>query len=324
MSDAKDWAFPQAMQPDPKKVDFDLDKALAAMVLLRAEIPEQAFTADILGTERGGYGVVIGDKGLVLTIGYLITEAQTVWLTTHRGNAIPGHPLAYDQVTGFGLVLPLLPLDVKPIPRGSVNHCTRGDQVYVLGHGGRDHALAATVLDVREFAGYWEYVLDQAIFTAPAHPQWAGAALLSSSGKLLGIGSLLVQEADEGKTTQGNMFVPIDLIEPILEDLITRGRARRPARAWLGMYVQEDKGRLHVVGLANDGPAERAGIRTEDIVVAVGGEVPSDLADFFHKVWDLGPAGTEVEFTLLRQGNRVDIKMESIDRNDLLYKPRMH
>jgi S1-C subfamily serine protease len=324
MSDTKDWAFPAALQPDPKALAFDLDAALSAMVLVRAEIPQQAFTADILGTERAGYGVVIGDKGLVLTIGYLITEAQTVWLTTHRGNAVPGHALAYDQVTGFGLILPLLPLNVKPLPRGSINHCSRGDEVFVLGHGGRNHALAASVLDVREFAGYWEYVLDQAIFTAPAHPQWAGAALISSTGKLLGIGSLLVQEADEGKSTQGNMFVPIDLIEPILDDLITRGRAKRPPRAWLGMYVQEDKGRLHVVGLAHEGPAERAGVRVEDVVVAVAGESPSDLADFFHKVWDQGPAGTEVLYTLLRHDSRVDITIESIDRNDLLYKPQMH
>ena len=186
------WAFPVEMRPKPEDWKFDLDAALDSVVMVRAEIPEDAFTAPILGTERVGNGVVIGRDGLVLTIGYLITEASTVWLTTNRGTVVAGDPLAYDQPTGFGLVQALGRLGVPNLERGSAHTCKAGDKVVVAGHGGRAHALQASVLAKREFAGYWEYVLDEAIYTAPAHPQWGGAALIGSDGKLLAVGSLLV------------------------------------------------------------------------------------------------------------------------------------
>src|SRR5215471_10946839 len=158
------WAFPAEMRPKPEDWRFDLDAALDSVVLLRAEIPEDAFTAPLLGTERIGNGVVIRDDGLILTIGYLITEASTIWLTTNKGVVVPAFPLAYDQTTGFGLV--------RPLARGSAGSCRIGENVVIAGHGGRARALRATVFAKREFAGYWEYVLDEAIYTAPAHPQW--------------------------------------------------------------------------------------------------------------------------------------------------------
>src|SRR5689334_22679927 len=227
-----EWAFPVEMRPRPEEWRFDLQKALDSVVGLRAEIPEDAFTAQILGTERAGNGVVIREDGLVLTIGYLITEASAIWLTTNRGAAVAGHPLAYDQATGFGLVQPLGRLDARPLARGSAAACRVGDEVIVAGHGGLAHALKARIIAKREFAGYWEYVLEEALFTAPAHPQWGGAALVGPDGRLLGIGSLLVQESAAGKAVDGNMFVPIDLLAPILSDLLTLGRAARPPRAW--------------------------------------------------------------------------------------------
>src|SRR3954469_23291518 len=189
-----DWAFPLEMRPRPEEWRFDLDSALDSVVGLRAEIPEDAFTAQILGTERIGNGVVIRDDGLILTIGYLITEASTIWLTTNKGNVVGGFPIAYDQGTGFGLVQPLGKLGVDAISRGSASTCRVGENVVLASHGGRAHALKATVFAKREFAGYWEYILEEAIYTAPAHPQWGGAALIGSTGDLLGIGSLLVQE----------------------------------------------------------------------------------------------------------------------------------
>jgi len=182
LAETENWAFPGNLQPDPADYDFPLAEALDALVLVRTEIPEDAFTAPILGTERAGNGVVIRDDGLVLTIGYLITEASAVWLTTSRGVAVAGTPLAYDQATGFGLVQPLGRLGVPGLERGSAASCAVGDDVIVAGHGGRAHALKTTVVARREFAGYWEYVLDQATFTAPAHPHWGGAALLASNG----------------------------------------------------------------------------------------------------------------------------------------------
>src|SRR5690349_9626870 len=313
MAEPSQWAFPAALQPNPAETRFDLQVAFDAVVLVRAEVPEDAFTAQILGTERVGNGVVIRDDGLVLTIGYLIAEAQTLWLTTNRGAAVPAHALAYDQATGFGLVLPLAPLGVRPLERGSAAGVATGSGVFVIGHGGRVHSLKAKIVAKREFAGYWEYVLDEALFTAPAHPQWGGAALLGEDGKLLAVGSLLVQEAVGGKTVDGNMFVPIDLLEPILADLTALGRPARAPRPWLGLYATELEGHLVVGGLAPGGPAERAGIRLGDVLAEVAGERVAGLASFFRKVWSLGPAGTMIQLTLSRQGALSRLELRSAD-----------
>src|SRR5581483_11284318 len=288
MAESSNWSFPENVQPNPADVRFDLDAVLDAVVMLRAEIPEDAFTASILGTERVGNGVAIRTDGLVLTIGYLIAEAQTIWLTTNSGTAVPAYPLAYDQASGFGLVQPLGRLDVPVLERGSAASCAVGDDVIMIGHGGRAHALKAKVIAKREFAGYWEYVLDEAVFTAPAHPQWGGAALVGGDGRLLGIGSLLVEETVQGQTIQGNMVVPIDPLEPIFDDMLAMGRANRTPRPWLGMYTTEANGQLTVAGLADGGPAELAGVRQGDLVLEVAGERVTKLSDLFRKVWRLG------------------------------------
>jgi S1-C subfamily serine protease len=324
MAKTSDWAFPDNLQPDPVETRFDLAAALDSVVMLRSEVPEDAFTAGILGTERVGNGVVIRDNGLVLTIGYLITEAETIWITTNSGTAVEGHPLAYDMVTGFGLVQPLGRLGVPTLKLGSASACRLGDEVVVIGHGGRPHAMKAKVIAKREFAGYWEYVLDEAIFTTPAHPLWGGTAVVAENGRLIGIGSLLVQEAVEGQTVQSNMIVPIDLLEPILEELLAHGQANRPPRPWLGMYTTEAGGQLMVGGLAKGGPADRAGVRQGDLVLEVAGQRTAGLADLFRKIWSVGPAGAEVPLTLARDGSLVRVRVRSADRNDLLKKPRLH
>jgi len=324
MTDPADWSFPSELRPRPEDWGFDLERALGALVLLRVEVPEDAFTAQILGTERVGNGIVIGDDGLILTIGYLITEASAVWITTAQGAVLAGHPLAYDQATGFGLVMPLGRLGAPALARGSAAAARVGDEVLVAGHGGRAHALKGQLFDKREFAGYWEYVLDEALFAAPAHPQWGGSALIGDDGRLLGVGSLLVEEKHGERSVQGNMFVPVDLLEPILEDLVKRGRPRRAARPWLGMYTTEMGEKLVVAGLAAGAPADRAGVKLGDVVVAVAGERPQGLADLFRRVWALGPAGAEVPLTVARSGKGMDLKLASVDRNDFLKKPSLH
>ena len=322
--ESQNWAFPDELQPRPEEFAFDLDRALNAMVLVRTEVQEQAFTAGILGTERLGNGVVIRDDGLVLTIGYLITEASSIWLTTQSGAAVAATPLAYDQASGFGLVQPLGKLDATALQRGSSGQCAIGDDVLVAGHGGRAHALKAKLVAKREFAGYWEYLLDEALFTAPAHPQWGGSALIGRNGRLLGIGSLLVQEKITDEADQGNMSVPIDLLEPILDDLLQTSRSRRPPRPWLGIYTTELSGHVVVAGVAEGGPAERAGLQTGDILLEVAGRGVSGLADLFRKIWQLGVAGVEVPLTVVREDKRMQLRVHSVDRADLLWKPYLH
>jgi len=324
MAEPGNWAFPDALQPSPDETAFDLEAALDAVLLLRAEIPDDAFTAGILGTERAGNGVVIRDDGLVLTIGYLITEAESIWLTTNRGTVVQGHALAYDQRTGFGLVMPLGRLGVRPLERGDPKAAGTDSPVIVVGQGGLGHALKAKLVAKREFAGYWEYVLDEALFTAPAHPQWGGAALLGEDGRLLGIGSLLVQEAVGGKAVDGNMFVPIDLLAPVLDGMLSSGRAPGPPRPWLGLYATELEGHLVVGGLAPGGPAERAGVKLGDLILEVAGERVSGLAALFRRIWASGPAGSEIALTVSRRGAASNIQIRSADRSDFLKKPRLH
>ena len=318
-----EWAFPAEMRPRPEEWRFDLETALDAVVQLRSEIPEDAFTAPLLGTERGGNGLVIRDN-LVLTIGYLITEAATIWLTTNKGTVAGAFPIAYDQATGFGLVQPLSKLGVAPLERGSAGSVQVGENVVMAGYGGRAHSLKATVFAKREFAGYWEYVLDEALFTAPAHPQWGGAALIGAEGRLLGIGSLLVQEKIDAGTLQGNMIVPIDLLDPILDDMLKLGKPKRPPRAWIGMYTTEAKGKLVVAGLAPGGPAERAGVKVGDTVLDVAGRKPASLAARFRGIWALGDPGSLVPLRLARGNSTIELKIVSADRADFLKKPHLH
>lgn len=323
MADTNPWSFPTHLQPDLAGQP-GLAAALEGIVGLRAEVPDDAFTALVLGTERQGSGVVIRDDGVVLTIGYLITEATTIWLTTQSGVVVPACPLAYDQATGFGLVQPLGVLDAPAVELGTVEACRAGDAVVVASHGGVAHALKAEILALREFAGYWEYVLDEAVFTTPAHPEWSGAALLDPEGRLLGVGSLLVQEQVDGKPAQGNMMVPIDLLPPILDELLAQGRTSRLPRPWLGLYATESDGQVVVGGVAEGGPAHQMGVRPGDLVLEVDGGRVVDLADLFRRVWQLGPAGIEVPLTLAREGARVSARLRSADRNDFLKKPQLH
>jgi S1-C subfamily serine protease len=221
-------------------------------------------------------------------------------------------------------VAPLGRLGVRPLARGSARAAAPGDEVIVIGQGGRAHSLKAKIVAKREFAGYWEYVLDEALFTAPAHPQWGGAALVSEEGKLLGIGSLLVQESIGGKAVDGNMFVPIDLLAPILEPMRATGRATQRPRPWLGLYATELEGHVVVGGLAPGGPADQAEVQLGDLILAVGEERVTGLAQFFRKIWSLGPSGTEIPLTLSRRGAASVVRIRSADRSDFLKKPRFH
>jgi len=325
MTEIEDWEIPAGAQPNPASCDYDLDAALSSVVALHSRIPHDAFTAPILGTERSGNAVVIGDSGLVLTIGYLITEATEIWLTTNGGVAARADVTAYDPETGFALLQVLGRLGVPALERGSSKASRTGDQVVFAGVGGQRRALQAMIAAKREFAGYWEYVLDEAIFTTPAYPHWGGAAMIGQDGKLQGIGSLYIQDMDlDGEQREGNMIVPIDLLEPIFEDMTTLGRVNRPARPWLGLYASDSEDYPIVIGLAENGPAHDAGIEPGDQVMEVGGKTVEDLAAFFREVWAQGPAGTAISLTVSRNEEERQVNVISMNRNDLLRKPEFH
>jgi S1-C subfamily serine protease len=319
-----EWDIPIELQPDPDDYKFDLDRALQAVVGLRANVPTDAFTADTLGTERTGNGVVIREDGLVLTIGYLVTEAESLWLITGDGRAVPGHALAFDQTTGFGLVQALGKLNLPALELGDSDALSVGAQAIVAAGGGRRHAIEAKVVGRQEFAGYWEYLIDNAIFTAPAHPFWSGAALIGRDGRLLGTGSLILQQGDGKRRMDMNMIVPVALLRPVLDDMLTTGRAGRAPRPWLGMYAMEGEGGLVVGGISDVGPAAQAGIQAGDRILAVGDEEVTELAGLWRKVWSCGPAGTTVLLRLGRDAGDVAIRVKSADRASYLRAPRLH
>ena len=324
MAEEQSWAFPESVQPKQGQTQFDLERALDSVVLVRAEIPEDAYSAATLGTERGGYGAVIREDGLVVTIGYIINEATQIWLTTNRGVSVPGYPLAYDHMTGFGLIQPLGKLPTPHLTRGLAADVKVGDSAFVFGHGGRAHSLRTKIVAKQEFAGRWEYVLDEAIFTVPAHPQWGGSALLDAQGNLIGTGSLLVQQELNGEAIHVNMFVPIDILNPILDAMLKTGRSPHPPRPWMGMSTQDPGGRLVVERVTPNGPASHAGVKVGDQVLGVGETRVQGLAELFRTVWRLGPAGVDVPLTLSRAGNEVQLTIKSADRHDFLRKPLLH
>lgn len=320
-----DWEIPLNLQPDPDDYKFDLDRALRAVVGLRSNVPADAFTASALGTERSGSGVVIREDGIVLTIGYLITEAETVWLIDADGRAVPGHALAHDQATGFGLVQPLGRLNLPALELGDSDRLPVGSLGIIAAGGGRHHAIETRVVGRQEFAGYWEYVLDDAIFAAPAHPSWSGAALIGADGRLLGTGSLILQQGDgQGRRHDMNMIVPISILRPILHDLLTLGRVNAPPRPWLGLFIMENDGGLIVGGMADGGPAERAGIRAGDRVIGIDDEEITDLATLWRRIWASGTAGTAVKLRLNRDDATVAVRVVSADRASFMRAPRLH
>jgi S1-C subfamily serine protease len=292
--------------------DEELPHRLEAIVQVHAEIPPDARTAAFLGTAREGSGIVIDDAGLVVTIGYLITEAMGAEVTIAGGKVSRATVVGVDLASGLGLLRTGEGLAVRPMPIGSAQGLVEKTPVVVAGFGGIEAAQPAVVVSRRAFAGSWEYLLDDAIFTAPPHPAWSGAALLEPDGRLAGIGSLIVGDAASGHP--GNMFVPIDRLRPVMSDLLAFGRPATPPRPWLGVNLQESDGALVVGRVAPEGPGDRAGIRHGDRITALDGTLVHDLAEFYRMLWERGEAGVTVGLSLLRQGEQRDVRVETIDR----------
>ena len=313
-------AFAALLASAPATAQNDrIDDLLAAVVQVKTHINPDGRTVDGLGREREGSAILIDQDGLLLTIGYLMVEAYAAEVTDNTGRTVSANVVGYDHESGFGLLRTVEPLKLKPMPLGKSADVKHGDPVLIGSFGGSAMAGAAYVVAKREFAGSWEYMLDDALFTAPPHPAWSGAALISRDGKLVGVGSLIVPGASGGADkTPGNMFVPIDRLAPILGDLIAGGRIAGPGRPWLGVNTDELRGHLFVTRVTPGGPADKAGIRRGDIIVGVNGEQPTSLADFYRKVWARGNAGATVGLEVLQDREVRQIDVKSINRLDHL------
>ena len=314
----------KVLRPTAGAFSFDLNSHLTSVVALEATVSDDASTAEALGTNRIGNGIVIGAEGLVLTIGYLITEADEVILTTADGRRIQAHVLGVDQATGLGLLHALEPLNLPALPIGDSHSVARDETVLVAGAGGRAHALAGVLLARAPFAGYWEYYLDEALFVGPAHPHWSGAALINGAGQLVGVGSLYVeQRTAEGDVQPLNMFVPAELLAPILADL-QAGRPTRAPRPWVGVIAQEVDGLVAVLDVSDGGPADQAGLEQGDVIRSIGGERVSDLAGFYRNLWALGPPGVTARVVVQRDQQMLSIDIQTIDRGARLKKRRLN
>lgn len=307
--------------PAADEGDGNLPDVLGGVVGVRAQISHNARTADTLGTDRAGSGVLIDTTGLIVTIGYLILEASSAEVMLASGRRLPAEIVGYDYASGFGLLRAIGPVDVRPIRLGSSRSLAQDTPVLIASFGGAQGVQPAMVMSRREFAGYWEYLLPRAIFTAPPHPAFGGAALLDREGRLLGIGSLAVSDAQAGEYLPGNMFVPIDSLMPAMAGLLTDGRPQAPPKPWLGVYVEEARDKLFVAHVASDGPAQHAGVVRGDIIVEVAEQSVDSMADFYRKVWSLGDAGVTVPLTVLSGSEIKRIEVSSADRYRWLRLP---
>ena len=325
MSGEQKYIVPPNLIPRAEDHSYDLEEALASVITVKANIPDDAFTAAILGTKRNGHGILIQKDGMVVTIGYLIAEAQDVWLITAEGKTVAGHVVGYDYDTGFGLVQALSDLNLPTAKIGKSTLLPSEQKLVMAGCGGLSQAVDVTVSERKEFAGYWEYVLQNAIFTTPAHPNWGGAALFDSEGNLCGVGSLFVDNLDpESPGYQGNLSVPTDQLNPIISEICKFGRKLGDPRPWLGFFVSLIEDQFLVVGAYNSGPAAKAGLKAGDVIEAVAGYRPKDLGGLFKDIWKIGPAGVEIPLSVRRGASRYDVNVKSVDRLSLWKSPKLH
>ena len=308
---------------DAQAVINALTRANAAVVGVQVTAADGARSADTLGKQRAGSGVVIGSDGLILTIGYLMIEAQTIQVVTQDNRTIPASPVAYDLATGFGLIRPLLPLrGIAPVPLGSHRDLNTGD-VMMAAIGGSDADVAMTqLMSKRPFSGYWEYHIDTALFTSPPIGNHSGAPLFNQRGELLGIGSLFVGDSTgQSPRVPGNMFVPVDLLKPILAEMQQTGSSRQSHRPWLGLTSSDQGGRVSVVRVSKDSPAYEAGLTSGDVVLAVDGVKVTTLEEFYRKVWARANPDDEVKLTILQGSDIKTLTLRGVDRMTTMMKP---
>lgn len=289
-----------------------------AVVKLSIRVVEGGRTAATLGAERDGSGIVIDPSGLVLTIGYLILEAESILVMTRGGQVYPATVVGFDHGSGFGLVR-APGYQGRSLELGDSSALRELATVCVAAHPGAGGSSLATVVARRRFTGWWEYMIDNAIFTAPPRYEHSGAGLIDAAGRLVGIASLWVSDAmDIGAAFPGNMFVPIDLLKPMLGDLVSTGRRRGPARPWLGVYSEQHEGHVIISRVLPDSPASQAGLKRGDIILGVGGQSIGGQSEFYERLWASGEAGSDITLHVVQNKSVKHFIVRSADRLDYL------
>jgi len=310
-----------------------MNRARASVVGITVQAAEGARSAETLGQQRTGSGVVIGPDGLILTIGYLLLEAQLINIITHDNKTWPATAVAYDIATGFGLLKPLLPLQgLEPVVMGSQRDLKNGDPLLAAtgatGKGDGGGLSVTELVSQRAFSGTWEYHIDTALFTSPpvgaGRGNHSGAPLFNVRGELVGIGSLLVMDAaGENRRLPGNMFVPTDLLKPVLAELQQSGSSAQSHRPWLGLTSSDRGGKVQILRVSQDSPAEEAGLEPGHVVVAVDGVDVTTLEGFYKKLWARATPSETVRLTV-RAGENEEAKIMELkpqDRMLTLKKP---
>jgi S1-C subfamily serine protease len=296
--------------------DFDINKAIESIVTINSYIPDNSFSSELLGTERSGHAVVIDDEGLLLTIGYIITEAEYIWITVQGNDPVPGYIVGNDYESGLGLVKPIKPINLPKIEIGSLSNLNAGDKVVLADSAGTSHLINSSVLSIKEFAGRWEYLLDNAIYTSPVHDNWAGSALIGQDGLLYGIGCLLIQDVEsENKINSYNMYVPTDTILPYINEIKEFGGRKKSPRPWLGMLVNAEDTELVITGIFTACPADKAGLQLGDIITHVNQDPVTTLRELFMGIWKIGDSGVEVTISLIRDDKEYNVDVISSDRD---------
>lgn len=302
----------------------DILNIYKSVVKIDSIIPPEARTAQSLGTVRGGNGVVIDDKH-ILTIGYIVVEAETITITLPDGKKFPGELIGYDHTTGFGILRTIIQSNLTPLKIGDSDQLTKEDFLYVLPYLTEGRPSAVKMVSRRSFAGWWEYFLDKPIYTYPANSSFAGSALINEYGEVLGIGSLYVGDAAAtGISSPGNMFVPINDLKPILDDLIQNGRRTKDIKPYMGLTSSDNTGQVKITRVNDNGPAAKAGFSVNDTILAVNNEKINNIEDFYKVVWSFGGPGTKLQFDIERNQEKLNIELTTMDRNDFFVKPKYY
>ena len=298
-----------------------IERFYESIVSVRSTVPAGARTASSLGVEREGNGVAI-DENHILTIGYIVIESESIEIGLSDGRRLPAKLVGYDHTSGFGIIKSVVPLNMPHLQLGNSDNINSKQDLLILPSPNRGGGSIVRSVSRRPFTGWWEYFVENPIYTTPANGLWAGAPILTENGEILGIGSLFVSEAVPGISSPGNMSVPINLLKPILEDLISSGRRKSKIQPYLGISSDDSNDQVIVTRVSNGGPAFEAGIRPQDVIMTINGSQVSNLKSFYEKIWKSGEAGVTIELGVLRRGKIMNYNVKTVDRMDYFVKPQ--